>query len=432
MHILITTNNFWVGGRETYIANYLGFLKRQGFTASLITSSIYKNTPETLFFDNIIVCGTNEYSLRWRNWLINYEKYIHHLKPSLIWAHHFDLFPAWLISRLYQIPLLTTFHGPLIGVDRPNDPIQALGMTLSIHRGDAISGVSKEIVSGIERLKQGIKKVHLIPNSVELSSAAWRSLDISKPKNFLLITRPDKLEHSRTALLFFNTYRKKVNGCSLTIAGGSTPNDTGDNDRNEVFNLVSKVKFAIKYLGGKWIYEQGPHFLRSLVRTNFSGYIAYPRDFIRKSDVVLGMGRVLLEGLAEGKPSVLIGYDNICGLVSPESFEKYRWSNFSGRGVKSQTAEKVCNSLLDFCKNDKTLTGEHLDLISLSKCSKKLLEIMEETVCSFDIKVNDINQAKELSKNIKSKNFDSSDIFSFVCSKLTIRELSSLYNLSIG
>ena len=99
---------------------------------------------------------------------------------------------------------------------------------------------------------------------------------------------------------------------------------------------------------------------------------------------------------------------------------------------KPQTAEQVCNSLLDFCKNDKTLTGEHLDLISLSKCSKKLIKIMEETVCSFDIKVNDINLAKELSKNIESKKFDSSDIFSFLCSKLTIRELSSLYNLSIG
>ena len=32
------------------------------------------------------------------------------------------------------------------------------------------------------------------------------------------------------------------------------------------------------------------------------------------------MGRVLLEGIAEGKPSVLIGYDKICGLVTPESF----------------------------------------------------------------------------------------------------------------
>ena len=162
----------------------------------------------------------------------------------MIWAHHYDLFPAWIISRLYQIPLLTTFHGPLIETNRPNDPMQALGMTLAIHRGDAISSVSDEIACGIKRLNRDISKVYLIPNSIELSSAAWSSPRITIPRKFLLITRPEKLNHSRNALLLFDSYRKRVNGCSLTIAGGRTPDDIGVNSRKDFLILYKKVDFV--------------------------------------------------------------------------------------------------------------------------------------------------------------------------------------------
>ena len=407
-------------------------LKRYGFKASIITSSLFPNTPEASVFNEKLICGNGNYAECFSKWILYSNTLIEKERPALIWAHHFDLFPAWLISRLYSIPLLTTFHGPLIEVNRPNDLMQALGMTLAIHRGDAISGVSKEIIYGIKRLVNDKDMIHLIPNSIEISKNEIKPVRYQKPKKFLLITRPQKLGHLRNAVLLFNTYRKRVKGSSLTIAGGINPNDKFGYSSNRFSNFISNLNGSIKYLGGKWILEQGSHFLSCLLYIKYKGYIANPRFLIRDYDVVLGMGRVLLEGISEGKPSVLIGYDKICGLLTQESFEKYQWSNFSGRGILPQTGSDICDSILDYCGNGRYLIKEYLDTISASKCSKKLKELITILTRSYKIDADEVKLAKELAKIIKSNSTNASNIFSFVCSKLSTNELTSLYNLSVG
>lgn len=432
MHILVATNNFWVGGRETYIATYLNRLKQQGFRASLIASSLIQDTPEGSIFDGKWVCGTDDYSVRWRNFLQKAHELTIKDRPSLIWAHHFDLFPAWLISRLHGIPLLTTFHGPLTGVGRPNDPMQALGMLLAIYHGDAVSSVSEEIASGIKQLNPEVKKIHVVPNSVEMTDAAWNSTKTSRPRKFVLITRSEKQQHMRKAVLLFTEFQKKLGRCSLSIALGETPNDGTKSGKNTPPNLLSRVKHAAKYLGGRWCCEQGPAFLLNLRNICFHGYVANPRDLIRESHVVLGMGRVLLEGLAEGRPSVLIGYEEICGLVTPKTFEQYRWSNFSGRGIQSETAAKVRNSILNFCENGGSQKREHLNLISVGRQVDGLRSLLEEVAHFRVTRDEEVNLAKKLAQDIDACRLKSEDIYSHVCKELSTRELASLYCLSVG
>jgi glycosyltransferase involved in cell wall biosynthesis len=433
-HILVATNNFWVGGRETYSATYLSYLKRAGYRATLIASSVHEETPEAAVFDRRLICGSAAYAERWRAWLERAEELFAADRPSLVWAHHFDLFPAWLISKLYRVPLLTTFHGPLIGAGNPNDPMQSLGMALAIHRGEAVSGVSQEIISGLRRLKPDRDEAHLLPNAIEVEQAALARASSRKPRKFVLVTRPEKLGHIREAVLFFSAYLRKNGQGKLTIAAGISPHDKGERGGRGPLSLVSKARLAVRSLGGKWCYDQGRAVVRSLPHISFHGYTANARDLIRGSDVVLGMGRVLLEGLAEGKPCVLVGYNETCGLVSASTFDHFRWSNFSGRGIRPQPREEVCDSLLDYCEKGASLDGDHLSSISSAGWGRRLDELIQTTVRSSNISGDDDDArlATKLAERIRTRRIKSEEIFARVCGNLSESEMSSLYLLSIG
>lgn len=429
--ILVATNNFWVGGRETYVATYLDYLRHSGFKASLIASSIFHDTPEAQIFESRSECGSKDYALLCQKWLEKGSAIVANDKPALIWAHHFDLLPAWLISQIHGIPLLTTFHGPLVAAGRPNDPMQALGMTLAIHVGEKVSAVSEEIAQQIKHLKGNSEPVAVIPNAIDMPAASSPAKRNGRPKRFVLITRPEKLGHVRKATLLFDSYRRRVGAATLTVAAGLSPEQRRANGTGG-FNPLSKVRDAISGLGGTWCYEQGPGFLRSLLHVHFQGYTDDSRALIRKADVVLGMGRVVLEGLAEGKPCVVVGYEDIGGLVSPETFEKYRWSNFSGRGIDPGAAEDVCDSLLAFCSNGVRQEEEHLKSVSVANCGPTLLGLMQEIIAAYEPAKHEADLAKELSDRINDGSFKAEDIYGYVCARLNPQELSSLYLLTAG
>ncbi|MDM8553607.1 glycosyltransferase [Desulfococcaceae bacterium HSG7] len=432
MHILVATNNFHVGGRETFIYNYINYLKEKNNKASLITSG-FMETPETGCFDRIIKCGTENYAQRWRAWLQKAEEYFRCNRISIIWAHHYDLLPVWLISKIYRVPVVTTFHGPLLDAGRPNDPMQALGMTMAIHRENAVSGVSKEVISGIKNLAKCIKnKIYIIPNAVAINPTAMQSDTLSKPIRFIIISRPEKLEHIRKAAQIFNFYQNKFGRSFLLIAGGETPNDRGEKDCRAMWKYISKVKTAIKYLGGKWCYKQGISFFRNLNNISFYGYTSRSKELIRNSDVVFGMGRVLLEGLAEGKPGILVGYKNAHGIVTKENFETFRYSNFSGRGVSPQTTDDICNAIADFHKTGHCQDLSCLDSVSIENCGNKLEHIFKEIINSYSFQEDEVDFAKKLSQKIISYEYNSAKIFSRVCNTFTPQELYSLYKLIQG
>lgn len=432
LNILVATNNFHVGGRETFIHTYINYLRRCHHKASLITSDLM-NIPEASCFDKIIKCGTENYASRWRTWLQKANRYFRHNEVSIIWAHHYDLLPVWLISRIFQIPAITTYHGPLIDACRPNDPMQALGMTMAIHRENAVSGVSKEVISGIQHLTKSKKtKLYIIPNAVTINPVPVHSNISSKAIKFILISRPEKLEHIRKAVQIFNFYTNKFGKSFLLIAGGETPNDTWEKDCKSMWNNISKAKTAAKYLGGKWCCQQGISFFRNLNNIIFYGYTSNSKELIRNSDVVFGMGRVLLEGLAEGKIGVLVGYKNVHGIVNKENFEAFKYSNFSGRGLSPQKTEDVCKAIENFSKTGRCQDSSYLYSISIEYCGNRLEYILKEIIDSYSFREDEVNFAKKLSKKILSCEYDSAKIFSEICNTFNSQELYSLYKLIQG
>ncbi len=424
MRILVTTNDFLVGGRETYVATYLDRLRSRGWRADLLAARIAPGMPELSQFETVVEADGPDRVVRWSHWLDAAESFAR-ARPAVVWAQHYDLLPAWLVSTTYGIPMVVTFHGPLVGAGRPNAPDQALGMTLALHRGGTVGAVSEEIVEGIAALAPD-RRVQILPNAVALSDPDLAAKRPAIPKRFLLVTRPEKLEHIRLACLLFAGFVRRGGGTTLTIVSGARPDRPTRRRRR-----VDHVREALRMLGARWCLSQGASFLRALPRIRVHGYASDPRGLMRESDVVMGMGRVILEALAESRPAVLIGYDRMCGPVTERSFDRYRRANFSGRGEEPRSVEAVKAALLELWRGGGGPSARQLDVISVEGQGDLLHALLGRVVEKGGIADRDRRLADHLVGRIRS-GASEEELFAIVCDRMSSAERKSFYRLLVG
>ena len=94
------------------------------------------------------------------------------------------------------------------------------------------------------------------------------------------------------------------------------------------------------------------------VPKNVGSRIWNVEDYIKDSDIIVGIGRSAMVGMACGK--CVISWDNRglnpntgCGYIKPDNFIKYAYTNFTGRGYPPiDTVEKLKNELLKYDPND--------------------------------------------------------------------------------
>ena len=78
----------------------------------------------------------------------------------------------------------------------------------------------------------------------------------------------------------------------------------------------------------------------------FTGPIINAYRLLAKSYMVLGVGRSAFEGMAFGKPTIIVGDNGYAGVVSPDEIEEIAYFNFSGRNNKSMVSpEKLTNEI---------------------------------------------------------------------------------------
>lgn len=107
-------------------------------------------------------------------------------------------------------------------------------------------------------------------------------------------------------------------------------------------------------------------------------------DLIKDSDIVVGIGRSAMVGVACGKS--VISWDNRnlnpntgCGYIIPRDFFSYAYTNFTGRGYPQiDTVDKLKNELLKYNPNDgailRLIAKQHLNADINSRICVKLLE----------------------------------------------------------
>ena len=66
-----------------------------------------------------------------------------------------------------------------------------------------------------------------------------------------------------------------------------------------------------------------------------TGRLSNIPQILNLADVVLGIGRSVLEGMACRKPAIVIGKRGFAGIVSPETVEEIKYFNFAGRNIST-------------------------------------------------------------------------------------------------
>ena len=302
LRILLGNNTLsLLAGSETWVLTLAKELKRLGHTVHGFSPELgiisNKLKDDGIFcFDNISNSGVKPFSFILKEDIIT-DYY------DIIIANHWNIV-EYLRSRFPITPIISTIHGILykvkdqkgIEVNAPEHPALNSGVNQFI-------SVSEE-VSELLRKEYNIDSI-IIRNFLDCT-AKFRKISPKRPKsilfnsNYNLLTDPE----------------------------------------------VSILKQVADHYGAKTL----------LVGQNFS-ITSNIEKAIDEADIVVGMGRSVLEGVAAGRLGIVHGRWGTGGVVCPENIEELKRYNFSGRNAKGKlmTAEEMINEI------DKYYNKENID-----------------------------------------------------------------------
>jgi glycosyltransferase involved in cell wall biosynthesis len=84
------------------------------------------------------------------------------------------------------------------------------------------------------------------------------------------------------------------------------------------------------------------------------GAIRETPQFLSWSDIVLGMGRSAVEGMACGKVTLIVGENGFAGVVEPESVHRLQYYNFAGRNVTEMVEPVKLADVIDRISADES------------------------------------------------------------------------------
>jgi len=106
--------------------------------------------------------------------------------------------------------------------------------------------------------------------------------------------------------------------------------------------LNKEVKFQIVFIGGRGAFFEGMKELGDRINTRcrkkvfwFTGPVIDAYKLLQHASIVLGVGRSAFEGMAYGKPTIVVGANGFAGVVSEKNIEDIAYYNFSGRNQGS-------------------------------------------------------------------------------------------------
>lgn len=316
-NILIVTENFTVGGLETYLSGEIRQLTEDGWKVHL---AVGKQFEDALIPDGIASI-TRDLDFEPSQSIESLWETVHSLrelirtnKIDLVHAHPFiSIFAAFIAAEFERTGFVLTLHGPtsiasysplhdllLKQVILPNTPL--------------ILAVSEEVAQLVEPYTNP-DTVKILPNSIDLSVFSQVvAHDVADPR-WLIVSRLD--EFKIVGIYEFITIAKSLNLPGIVIIGDGSA-------RTALMEKLATNGLAdfVEFLGTK---------------TDVHSYMA-------RFAGVAGMGRVALEGLASKKPVILVGYDGVKGFIKPSNFYQAMRTNFSGRSLENVTEEYFSGS----------------------------------------------------------------------------------------
>lgn len=298
MNILQVHDRFELGGAETHIVSLSEALSAQGHNVYLATAP---GPGEAL------LSGTSVTHLRLpldrvesqMDALLSLINIIREWSIDIVHAHPFNSqIVASFACMAMGIPLVTTWHGPYIAA--------GLNRTFADYTSHFVA-VSPEVKGTLAECGVPSHKVSVIPNSVRFGAPPRRSKLFCRDKiSICYVSRLDS-DKLPSVEIFLSMLAQSNEPLDVLIVG--------DGDCYEqVLNMAQSLDNTYEHLSVKLL-----------------GSINNVMEVIDSVDIVAGMGRVVLEGVAAGKFVLCVGYKNYLGLIRPEMLKDIAAVNFTDR-----------------------------------------------------------------------------------------------------
>lgn len=335
MNILHVLSQFEVTGAEVYAVTLASAQRRLGHSVIIVSDTLH------IPFDGSFIpqpIGKRSYLQRFRN--ITFL--IHLIRENNIHViHGHSRAASWvcnLAALFTRIPFVSTIHG--------RQHLHLSSKSWSVY-GKNIIAVSESLREHlIHELHLDPKHITTIPNGFE--TERWMN-ERSTQSDVNIFGVPSNIP----ILLFIGRFSgPKGNNVRFLVS--------------EVYpELVKKVPCSLQIIGGlniptdipQRIQELQKHFGKtSVVLREFQSDLV---PFLRAANVVIGAGRVVMESLMVGKPTVAFGESDYEGLVTPDNYEAVRKTNFGDTGIRqTMNAELVVKDLIAILNKPQTTTDK--------------------------------------------------------------------------
>jgi len=214
---------------------------------------------------------------------------------------------SYAISRFLKKPIIYTHH--VSQVKR----LHFLTLKLISNHFDAIIAISGEIGAYLMN-SFNIKsdKIHVIYNGIKLDEYDKKIKSSLADKKLLHISRldDDKIDATYKVIESLKYLNKDISA-DLTIIGSGQKSEYV---RDFAVKLSKESNRRINVIG-----EVEPNKIKR---------------YLYESDIVIGAGRVAIEGMAAGKPVIFVSPGGLSSFSLENNMDIIKYHNFSGRGCK--------------------------------------------------------------------------------------------------
>lgn len=331
MNILMALSQLEVTGAEVYGVTLADELIKRGNNVYIVSDTLTKSTKAEYFKIEFNKRSFGERISQVKKLL----KIIKDKDIQVVHAHsRASSWSANIACKIAGIPLITTTHGR-----------QPIHFSRKIIKGFGDFGITvcENIYTQlVESLGVEKEKLKTLRNPVSCEEYSFSSM-------------PEK--------------NKKIISIIGRLSGPK-----GDVCFDLLENMVKDTSYTIQVIGGKDIPERFEKFKN---KVNFMGYINNVSEEIKKSHIIIGAGRVAIEGILSGRPVIGVGEQEYLGLISKETIEKALASNFGDVNPKSRGVD-VKNILKDIEKAFVIKEDELLELRDIIEDNFSFSKIIDE------------------------------------------------------
>lgn len=324
-NILICLEALNIGGVETFVVNQASVLLSKGHTVVILAK-------EGLYTEKLkqegATCIDFTFELGEKLYPDKIKEIQEIIEKYKINEVHINQFPCILSAMpaciFSNVPYIAYSH---VGVDNVfdwfMDRFEIYNYMFEVYFNNAYKIITiKEEAKNklIERFHVPGEKIEIIYNSINYEMVDYiRKEEKNQKTRILLVSRlsNDKKDSLYNGINLFKAYKNRIKEANLMIIGSG--------------EMQSELEEYIKN--------------NNIKDVEFKGPSSNVLEYINNADIVLGLGRCILEAIAMKRLTIILGHKELKGIVTPDNVQSACQGNFAGDNLPTCTIESVIENL---------------------------------------------------------------------------------------